>query len=289
MSVEITASEGGMPHNKVLAIGLIGAIVCLYLTYVNTYLPQPIFSFFGGLAAVLALWWGTDTIKHLCSYGLGTGVPSAGMIALGSGVIAMILGSKLSIMGFVSTPLIVPIGTVIIAAILGIILGFISDKIVNMNIPVLMVSLAELCMVGAITIMGLAAMATGSFVFMDLVTGNITLFGIEMVDYNASFIGGGVIAVVFMLGGIGVQHAFNACLGPNESQDRTLMLAAECGFLSMITVSIISFAFVSFLAAVLSFIVSVLGWVYTYRKYFELSKRDAFMWLDAKPIREKEA
>ena len=67
------------------------------------------------------------------------------------------------------------------------------------------------------------------------------------------------------------------------------MLAAECGFLSMIVVSIISFAFVSFLTAVLSFIISVLGWIYTYRKYFELSKRDAFMWLDAKPIREKEA
>lgn len=287
MTVAITASEGGMPHNKVLAIGLVGAIVCLYLTYSNAFLPEPLFSFFGGLAAVLALWWGTDTIKHLCSYGLGTGVPSAGMIALGSGVIAMILGSRLSAMGFVSTPLVIPIGTVIIAAILGIIIGFISDKIVNMNIPVLMVSLAELCMVGAITIMGLTAMATGSFVFGDLVSGSVTLFGQE--DFSGSYIGGGVIAVVFMLGAIGVQHAFNACLGPNESQDRTLMLAAECGFLSMITVAIISFAFVSFLAAILSFIIAVLGWVYTYRKYFEYSKRDAFMWLDAKPIREKEA
>lgn len=288
MTVAITASEGGMPHNKVLAIGLVGAIICLYLTYVNSYLPQPYFSFFGGIAAVLALWWGTDTIKHLCSYGLGTGVPSAGMIALGSGVIAMLLGSRLSEMGFISTPLIIPIGTVIIAAILGIIIGFISDKIVNMNIPVLMVSLAELCMVGAIIILGLTAMATGTFVFADLVSSSTTFFGVEMMDTTSSYIGGGVIAVAFMLGALGVQHAFNACLGPNESQDRTLMLAAECGFLSMITISIISFAFVSFITAIISFIISVIGWVYTYRKYFEYSKRDAFMWLDAKPIREKE-
>jgi len=287
MSVEITASEGGMPHNKVMAIGLVGALVCMYLTYLNVITGTEIFSFFGGIAAVLALWWGTDTIKHLCSYGLGTGVPSAGMIALGSGVIAMILATKLSTMGFISSVLIIPIGCVVIAAILGAILGYIANNIVNMNIPVMIVSLAELCIVGAITILGLSAMAAGSFVFADLVTGSATFFGVQIADYQASLIGGGVIAVIFMLGAIAVQHAFNACLGPNESQDRTLMLAAECGFLSMIVVSIMSFAFISFGSAILSFAISVIGWAYTYSKYIELSRRDAFMWLDAKPILEK--
>jgi tetrahydromethanopterin S-methyltransferase subunit C len=65
------------------------------------------------------------------------------------------------------------------------------------------------------------------------------------------------------------------------------MLAAECGFLSMIAVSIMSFAFISMTAAVVSFIISVIGWVYTYNQYLVMSKRDAFMWLDAQPIREK--
>jgi len=287
MSVEITVSEGGMPHNKVMMIGLVGAVVCLYLTYLNQMAGTEMFSFFGGIAAVLALWWGTDTIKHLCSYGLGTGVPSAGMIALGSGVIAMVLSTKLSAMGFVSSPLVIPIGCIIIAAILGAILGYIANNIVNMNIPVMVVSLAELCIVGAITVLGLSAMADGSFVFADLITGSKEFFGVAVPDYQASVIGGGIIAVIFMLGGIAVQHAFNACLGPNESQDRTLMLAAECGFLSMIVVSIMSFAFISMTAAVVSFIVSVIGWVYTYNQYLVMSKRDAYMWLDAQPILEK--
>lgn len=287
MSVEITVSEGGMPHNKVMAIGLIGAVVCMYLTYLNTITGTDIFSFFGGIAAVFALWWGTDTIKHLCSYGLGTGVPSAGMIALGSGVIAMIFATKLSSMGIISSVLVIPIGCIVIAGVIGAILGYVANNIVNMNIPVMIVSLAELCVVGAITILGLSTMATGSFVFADLVTGSATFFGVEVANYQASFIGGGVIAVIFMLGAIAVQHAFNACLGPNESQDRTLMLAAECGFLSMIVVSVISFAFISAGSAILGFVISVIGWVYTYNQYIVMSKRDAFMWLDAQPILEK--
>jgi tetrahydromethanopterin S-methyltransferase subunit C len=89
-----------------------------------------------------------------------------------------------------------------------------------------------------------------------------------------------------MLGGIALQHAFNACLGPSEKQDRTLMLAAECGFLSMIAVAIMSIAFIGLLAVVISLLVSVIGWYYTYNAYLKLSRRDAFMWLDAKPIRE---
>ena len=273
-----------MSHNKVLGIGLIGAVVCMYLTYLNTILGVQYFSFFGGIAAVFALWWGTDTIKHLCSYGLGTGVPSAGMIALGSGAIAMILATKINMFG----PLVIPVLCVVIAAILGAIIGYVANNIVNMNIPVMVVSIAELCIVGAVTVLGLSTMATGTFVFADLITGTATFFGIPVTNYAASYIGGGAIAVAFMLGAIAVQHAFNACLGPNESQDRTLMLAAECGFLSMIMMSIVSIAFLNLSTVLLSFLISFVCWVYTYKRYFELSKRDAFMWLDAKPIREKE-
>ncbi len=46
-----------------------------------------------------------------------------------------------------------------------------------------------------------------------------------------------------MLGALAIQHGFNACLGPSEKQDRTLMLTAEVGFLSMIMVAIFRFAY----------------------------------------------
>jgi len=278
MSVKIEVGAGGIPHNQILIYGLVGSIVLTYLTYLNTITQTEYFAFFGGLAAVAALIWGTDTIKHLCSYGLGTGVPSAGMIALGSGVIAALVGA--------TTGIFAPIVAVIVAAIIGAVAGVLANHVVRMDIPVMIVSLIELAIVGAMTVLGLAAMVGGTFNFTDLVTGTTTFLGFTIQSYEASVIGGSIIAVIFMLAAIAIQHSFNACLGPGEKQDRTLMLAAECGFLSMIPVAIISFAFIAFIPAIISLVISIVGWFYTYAQYIELSKRDAYAWLDAQPILE---
>jgi len=278
MSVKIEVGAGGIPHNQILIYGLVGSIVLIYLTYLNTYVQAPYFAFFGGLAAVVALLWGTDTIKHLCSYGLGTGVPSAGMIALGSGVIAALVGA--------TTGIFAPIVAVIVAAIIGAVAGLLANHVVRMDIPVMVVSLTELAIVGAITVLGLAAMVGGTFNFQDLITGTTVILGFTVQSYEASVIGGSIIAVIFMLAAIAIQHSFNACLGPGEKQDRTLMLAAECGFLSMIPVAIMSFAFIAFIPALISLVVSIVGWIYTYAQYIVLSKRDAYAWLDAQPILE---
>jgi tetrahydromethanopterin S-methyltransferase subunit C len=91
-----------------------------------------------------------------------------------------------------------------------------------------------------------------------------------------------------MLGAIAIQHPFNACLGPGWTQDRMLTLAAECGFLSMIVCAVISFALISAGSAVVSLLVALIGWAFTYKQYFALSKRDAAAWLNAKPIPEME-
>jgi len=163
-----------------------------------------------------------------------------------------------------------------------------ANHVVRMDIPVMIISLTELAIVGAMTVLGLAAMACGTFEFIGMITGEISIPGFAVETYEFSLIGGSIIAVIFMLGAIAIQHSFNACLGPGERQDRTLMLAAECGFLSMITVAIISFAFIGFIPALISLLVSVIGWIYTYTQYIALSKRDAAAWLDSKPIVEPE-
>lgn len=278
MSVKVEVGAGGIPHNQILIYGLVGSLVLIYLTYLNTYFQTEYFAFFGGLAAVVALLWGTDTIKHLCSYGLGTGVPSAGMIALGSGVIAALFGA--------TTGPFAPIVAIIIAAIIGAVAGLMANHVVRMDIPVMIVSLIELAVVGAMTVLGLATMACGTFEFLGMITGTVSFLGFTVQTYETSVIGGSIIAVIFMLGAIAIQHSFNACLGPGEKQDRTLTLAAECGFLSMIPVAIISFAFIGMYAALIALVVSIVGWFYTYKKYIALSKRDAYAWLDAQPILE---
>src|SRR5512136_107346 len=280
MTVKVEVIEGGIPHNTIMIAGLVSTLVCLYLTYLNVFTNTEMFSFFGGLAVVSALIWGSHTIKVLCSYGIGTGVPSAGMIAFGSGVIAMLFATKFGLAA--------PIVALVLAAVIGFILGYISNNILNMKIPAMVQALTEMAVVGALTLMGFAAMMTGGFTFAGLTTGTISILGMTVNSNQISFIGGGLIAVAFLLGAIAIQHPFNACLGPGWKQDRMLMLTAECGFLSMIVAAIMSFELISAGSAIISLIVAIVGWAYTYSQYICLSKRDAAAWLDAKPIPEME-
>ena len=282
MSVKVEVIEGGIPHTTILAAGLVSTLVCLYLTYLNVVTNTELFSFFGGLAVVAALIWGSHTIKVLCSYGIGTGVPSAGMIAFGSGVIAMLLATRLN------TVLLIPIAAAILAAVIGFILGYISNNILNMKIPAMVQALTEMAVVGALSLMGFAALITGGFTFTGLTTGSISVMGMTLMSHQQSFIGGCLIAVAFLLGAIAIQHPFNATLGPGWKQDRMLMLTAECGFLSMIVAAVMSFALISAGSALIALVVAIIGWAYTYCQYMEMSKRDAAAWLDAKPIPEVE-
>src|SRR5512133_2458654 len=179
MTVKVEVIEGGVPHNTIMIAGIVSTLVCLYLTYLNVLTGTEMFSFFGGLAVVAALIWGSHTIKVLCSYGIGTGVPSAGMIAFGSGVIAMLLATKFGIMA--------PIVAAILAAIIGFILGYVSNNILNMKIPAMVQALTEMAIVGALTLMGFAALITGGFGFTGLTAATMTAGGVV---YGQSFIGG---------------------------------------------------------------------------------------------------
>ena len=280
MTVKVEKIEGGTPHNTIMWAGLLAALVCLYLgAGLNVMFNAYTFSFFGGLAAVAAIVWGSNTIKTLCSYGIGTGVPSVGMISLGSGVIAMLLATRFSWYY-------APIVAVIVATIIGAIIGYMANDVIMMKIPVMRRSMTEVAIVGALMLMGLSLMATSGYSLLSLAS-NPGLLGI-LPNYGGSFIGASIIAVAFILGAIAVQHPFNATLGPSWQQDRMLMLAAECGFLTMIPVALMSIAFLSIPAVIVSLIVSVAGWLYTYGQYLCLSQRDAAAWLDAKPIREPE-
>jgi tetrahydromethanopterin S-methyltransferase subunit C len=280
MTVKVEVIEGGIPHNKILVAGLIGSLVLIYLTWLNVLIGTPWFSFFGGLGAVVAIIWGSHTIKTLCSYGIGTGVPSAGMVSLGSGIIAMMFATRYGAL--------TPIVALVIAAIIGIILGYLANNVLNMRIPVMIKSLTELTIVGALALLGFSAMLTGNFTFLGLTTGSVTFLGISLPSYVASYIGGALIATMFMLSAIAIQHPFNATLGPGWKQDRMLMLAAEAGFLSMLVGGVISLALISTGPAILTIIISLIGWWYTYNRYVMLSKRDAASWLDSKQIPEME-
>lgn len=282
MTVKVEKIEGGTPHNTILWAGLLASLVCLYLgAGLNAMFNAYSFSFFGGLAVVAAMIWGSDAIKNLCSYGIGTGVPSTGYTTFGAGIVAMIIASRVAWYY-------APIVLVIVAAIIGVILGYLANNVIMMKIPVLIRSTIEFVVVGALMLMGFAMMTTGSYQLLGLASTKASLLGLTTASYGGSFIGASIIAVAFILGMIAIQHPFNATLGPSWQQDRMLMLAAECGFLSLIPIAFMSVAYLSLPAVIVSVVVSVAGWAYTYTQYLGLAKRDAAFWLDAKPIKEPE-
>ncbi len=281
MSVKVEASAGGVPHNTVMIIGAVIALVSLYIAIAGQFFfGVDYFAVFGGIAVIGALIWGNSTIKRLCSYGIGTGVPSAGMLAFGAGTAAFIAGSAI-FSNFDWGDVLVPVIVIILALILGFIFGWIANSVENMKIPVMTRCIAELSVVGALALGGFAVLAVGDINLFEISSG-----GLLDLDFNASFLGAGIITVGFMLGALALQHPFNACLGPGEKQDRTNMLALECGFLSMIVMAIISFVFVNMIAAWISLVVAVVGWIITYTLYVKLSKRDAAAWLNAKPFED---
>lgn len=245
-------AHGGIPPNSMIAFGAVGGLVGIYAAHILVSMIGPAFSFLGALGAICALVWGADAVRRVCSYGLGTGVPSIGMISLGMGVIAAIFG--LSVGGIAG-----PIISFIAAVIIGAVIGVLANKVLNMGIPIMVQSMVEIAGAGTLAIIGLSTAAAGTFMFADVL------------QY---VVAPGYIAVIFIIGALGILHPFNANLGPDEKQDRTLSVGFEKGAIAMMIAGIIS-STVSGTAATVTIMIGAAIWYISFSKYFGFVKRDA--------------
>jgi tetrahydromethanopterin S-methyltransferase subunit C len=80
---------------------------------------------------------------------------------------------------------------------------------------------------------------------------------------------------VFIVGGMAMLHPFNACLGPDERQKRTLNLALSTGFIAMLVAGIASGAINGVQAAVPTMIIAIFGWIIYYLRFFADTREDA--------------
>ena len=71
-----------------------------------------------------------------------------------------------------------------------------------------------------------------------------------------------------------IQHPFNACLGPNEDQVRTLKCAASTAFLAMTITGLMSIT-TGGLGWFVVFLVGLIGWVISFRAFVVASMNDA--------------
>lgn len=237
----------------VMGLGIVGGLVGIYAGYFLAQMSS-IFSFIGAIGAICAAVWGADAVRRVASYGLGTGVPSIGLLALGMGIIATLFG--LSIGGVAG-----PIITFIVACIIGLVIGILANRVIGMGIPVMEQTMTEIAGSGALMIIGLSVTMAGTFDYMPVVENVIST---------------GFIAMIYIAGGMAMLHPFNANLGPDESQDRTLACAAQMGAAAMVISGFGAAVGIGLLPAVVTIVVGLIIWYFTFHKYYGLLKRDAY-------------
>jgi len=259
----VGGGAGGAPSafdpKKIRMYGLVGSVVGIYLgAILNMALNTNVFSFVGAVAAIFAVVMGANSVRRICAYGIGTGVPSIGMLALGMGIIAVMFG--LSVAETLGFGLLGPIITLVYAGVFGYIIGVLANKVIKFNIPVMEEGNADLSMAGAMAILGWSFAVSGNLGYVDIVK-NVLMTG--------------YIAIIFIAGGLAILHPFNANLGPDEKQDRTLVNAIMVSGIAMIATGIAAILTQGLAAGLLQLVIGFALWFYFFKMYYKLVKRDA--------------
>ena len=152
------AAAGAVNSTHLLIMGIVGGLLCIYL---SGFLGDIIGPVIAGIGAVLAIVWGSDAIRRVASYGLGTGVPSIGYMSLSVGVISALAG--LSLATILNMGIAGPICGFIIAVIIGAIIAIVATKIVGMKIPIMLQCTIEIAGAAMLSILGFSVAIAGSY------------------------------------------------------------------------------------------------------------------------------
>ncbi|MCD1296193.1 tetrahydromethanopterin S-methyltransferase subunit C [Methanocella sp. CWC-04] len=245
-----------MSWNTLAAIGMIGGLLAIYIAYfVNNAMDVAYGSFIGAIGAIFAIVWGADAVRQICKYGIGTGVPSIGMLAFGMGLLTTILGLKIG--DYTGIVLAGPVLALVLSLIQGAIIGYIANGVLKMKIPTMQIGMIFIAGSASLILMAFSTVMAGTFEY-----------GAFMTD----IIGTGFIAPLFILGALPILHPFNACLGPDENQKRTLTLAVESGFIVTVIFGILSIALVGLAPAAITIVLGLIAWVFGYLSYWNRVK-----------------
>ncbi len=188
-----------------LIAGIIAAVIVIF-----TGLPAVI----KGVGLLLALLWGCDSVRKTSKYGLGTGVPSIGVLGTGYGVVGALMGLAVAEYGRVGQLYPAVLVGVIVMGAIGLVSGVFSngEKFIAMKIPRLERAMMELGMAGTLAMLLEISILTGSLSFAAVVDNVMNT---------------GLIALMFIFNCFAMLHPYNACLGPDERRERTRMVSVE--------------------------------------------------------------
>lgn len=211
------------------------------------------------IGLILAILCGADAVRTIAHYGLGTGVPSIGMLALGMGITAAFAGMAAPFL-FEEGAYLGVIISIVLAAIGGCIYGLVAVKVLKMKIPVMVSGMIQLTIAGTLSIILASSVLAGTW-HLDAVLNSVV---------NTGWIG-----VIFIMAAMGMLHPYNACLGPDEKRNRTLVLSIELGSLLSLLLGV-GLIFNDLIDGAILIAVSGIIWAISYIVFVKLSMKQAY-------------
>ncbi len=245
--------EKKINNNLIAAIGVIVSFIAIYLASISVFL-----AFFGAAGILAANLWGANAVRTVAKYGIGTGVPSVGMLALGGAVGAVFAGLYIGKMLRIEVA--APILAFVLSMVTGLLIGICARYILKMNIPVMVRCMTEICGAGALLFMSHFVTMTG-------------YYGYTALEKLAEV---GVVLFIFIIGALGMLHPYNACLGADERHGRTLKLALATGSAQVVLVGIVSIYFLGSVG-ILTLLIGAVAWVFTYRDFVKTSFKEGIV------------
>ena len=243
-------SDDVIPQQVIMMVSIIAGLVLIYLT------GFPHCAIFSVVAVLLAVVYGTNTLRYIGNYSLGTGIPSIVYLLATCGLIAMIMA--MSVSNILNNALVFPVLSVIFAAILAGVVSLICRYVFAIEIDILTKSFVGLSVASNLAIMSLSSFLVSTY---------------DPGVMFSSIISNGLILLVLVMCVMTIQNPYNSCMGPNEDQFRTLSLAISNTFLMLIVISIIgslnSIEYLIYLA------IGIIGWAVFFRRYYRYTLRQA--------------
>ncbi|HID20454.1 MAG TPA: tetrahydromethanopterin S-methyltransferase subunit C [Methanophagales archaeon] len=226
-------------------------------------------AFIKGIGMMIVFAWGADSVRKTARYGLGTGVPSIGVLALGFGIVGAITGIAIASLSF---------GTLVVGGVeiaFGILagvaflalLGFVSgnlangDKFINMKIPGLERGMTELGMAGTLAVLIEVSIVAGTY---------------DITKVLPNVVNNGLIAAIFIISAFGMLQPYNTCLGADERRGRTLLMSIEIGGIASIILGIATTLTLSAVQGVPLIVLGAIVWVVFYRAYMKACLEEAY-------------
>ena len=243
-------SDDVIPQQVIFLVSVIVGLLSIYLTCF------PFGKIFSVIAVLVAVVMGTNTLRYIGNYSLGTGIPSIVYLLSTCGLVAMI--SSMSIANYLSADYIFPVLSLILAILIAGIISLICRFVFNIEIEILTKSFVGLSLASCLTMMALSTFIVSTYnpgvIFSDVI-------------FN------GIILLLLLMCVMTIQNPYNSCMGSNEDQLRTLTLSLSNAFLMLIVLSIIGA--LTDISYIIYLVISIIGWFLTFKRYYEYSIRQA--------------